>query len=121
MEPEGSLPHSQVPATCLYPEQTSNYVIKILEWIISCSSILLNRKDKHAEDEMTLRLVISYFKGNLLCFPDSYIQLQTSEVGLVFTTVRNYYKLTHVYIVLIQLRNWIYGPEYSIGSWQSAT
>jgi hypothetical protein len=27
MEPEGSLPHSQVPATCLYPEpaQSSQY------------------------------------------------------------------------------------------------
>jgi len=24
MEPEGSLPHSQVPTTCLYPEQDIN-------------------------------------------------------------------------------------------------
>ena len=94
MEPKCSLPHSQVPATCLYPEQTSNYVIKILKWIISCSSSLHNRKDKHAEDEMILCLVISYFRGNLLRFRDRHVQLQTSEVGLVSTTVRNYYKLT---------------------------
>jgi hypothetical protein len=25
MEPEGSLPHSQQPATCPYPEQLQNY------------------------------------------------------------------------------------------------
>jgi len=105
MEPESSLPHSQVLATCLYPEQTSNSVLKILKWIISCSPNLRNRKEKHAEDETTLRLVISYFRGNLLRFQGSHVQLQTSEVELDFTTVCNYYKLTHGYIVLTQLRN----------------
>jgi hypothetical protein len=105
MEPEIPLPHSQVRATCPYPEQTSNYIIKILTWTRLCSSSLRNHKDKHAEDEMTLCLIVSYFRENLLWFRDSHVQLQTSEVGLVFTTVPNYYKLTHAYIVLTQLRN----------------
>ena len=40
MEPEGSLPHLQVPATCPCPEQNSCYGTELTYMVVSCPDFI---------------------------------------------------------------------------------
>jgi hypothetical protein len=44
MEPEGSLPHGQVPATCPYPEQNINDIFNQTSCQPKVASSLINSK-----------------------------------------------------------------------------
>jgi hypothetical protein len=57
MKPEGSLPHSQEPATCPYPKTTQNSSLQSVNQF----QIFLNNKGGD-----TIKLLLLYFKNYLL-------------------------------------------------------
>jgi hypothetical protein len=46
MEPEGSLPYSQVPATCPYPEPTPSITRKYIVYIYSVTTNVINSQPR---------------------------------------------------------------------------
>ena len=60
MEPEGSLPHSQVPATCPYPDLCFRIlkIISELAWIFHLIAVELNLEELQNESFVFLRIFV---------------------------------------------------------------